>query len=238
MREYNLTQNEKNNLDRYGYLLVKRRSGKKTLNPWLAYKLSFIRRHLCRDQYGKFKEGYRYISEKLFGFTVGKYSTGYEQFWHQTPLLNSIGAFCNISADNVTIAGNHPITTVSTNTFTYSKKVGFIDADKQITHLANVEKITIGNDVWIGANVILLPGITIGDGAVIAAGAVVSKDVAPYSVVGGVPAKLIKYRFESKTICGLLSSKWWEWEDDKIKQFIPYMESPKEFLSALENEEK
>lgn len=238
MGEYNLTPKEKRNLERYGYLLVNRRFGKKTFNPWLAYKASHIRRHMCRDQYGKFKEGYRYISEKLFGFTVGKYSTGYEQFWAQTSLLKSIGAFCNISADNVTIAGNHPITTVSTNTFTYSKKVGFVNADKPISHLANVRKITIGNDVWIGANVTLLPGITIGDGSVIAAGAVVSKDVPPYAIVGGVPAKLIKYRFEPEVIDSLLASQWWEWEDDKIKYFIPHMESPYTFIAALQSNEK
>ncbi|MBG0761633.1 hypothetical protein BOO22_19695 [Vibrio cidicii] len=235
--KYNLTKFEQRVLDQYGYLLAKRKIGKKSFNPLHIVLLRFMRKSLCSDKYGKFKEGYRYISQKHFGFTVGKYSTGYEQFWHQARLLESIGAFCNISADNVTIAGNHPITTVSTNTFTYSKKVGFVAKNRSIEHLTNLKKIKIGNDVWIGANVILLPGVSIGDGAVIAAGAVVSKDVPPYAIVGGVPAKLIKYRFEPEVIDGLLASKWWEWEDDKIKRFIPLMESPSEFLATLQSEE-
>ena len=233
MTSYNLTELEKKILDKYGYLLAKRKQGKKTINPYHALVLNFMRRSLCRDKYGKFKEGYRYISEKLFGFTVGKYSTGYEQFWRQTRLIESIGAFCNISADNVTVAGNHPLSTVSTNTFTYSKKAGFVSENKPIENLTNIQKIRIGNDVWIGANAILLPGITIGDGAVIAAGAVVSKNVPPYAIVGGVPAKIIKYRFKPEVIQGLLGSQWWSWTDEKIKQHIPYMEDPELFLDKI-----
>lgn len=233
MPNYNLSKRERNILDKYGYLLAKRKRGKKTFNPYLLLKLNYMRRKLCSDQYGKFKEGYRYISEKLFGFTVGKYSTGYEQFWHQTPLIESIGAFCNISADNVTVAGNHPISMVSTNTFTYSKKVGFVDQNKSISHIANTRKINIGHDVWIGANVILLPGITIGHGAVIAAGAVVSKDVPPYAIAGGVPAKLIKYRFETSIIDNLIESEWWNWDDEKIKCHIQYMDTPVDFLKKI-----
>lgn len=235
MSNYNLSKKERQTLDKYGYLLVNRKKGKKTLNPYLSLKLNYMRRKLCRDQHGKFKEGYRYISEKLFGFTVGKYSTGYEQFWCQTSLIESIGAFCNISADNVTLAGNHPISMVSTNTFTYSKKIGFVSKDKPIKHIANTRKINIGNDVWIGANVILLPGITIGHGAIIGAGAVVSKNVAPYSIVGGVPAKLIKYRFEKPIIDRLIESEWWNWNDDKIKHHIPYMYSPDVFLNNIQD---
>ena len=231
---YNLSKKERLTLDKYGYLLANRKRGKKTINPYLLFKLSYMRRKLCRDQHGKFKEGYRYISDKSFGFTVGKYSTGYEQFWHQTSLIESIGAFCNISADNVTVAGNHPISMVSTNTFTYSKKIGFVEHDKSISHIANTRKINIGNDVWIGANVILLPGITIGHGAVIAAGAVVSKDVPPYAIVGGVPAKLIKYRFESSIIDSLIKSQWWGWDDEKIKRHIRHMETPEIFLQNME----
>lgn len=234
MADYNLSKRERDILDKYGYLLAARKRGKKTFNPYLLLKLNYMRRKLCRDQHGKFKEGYRYISEKIFGFTVGKYSTGYEQFWHQTALIESIGAFCNISADNVTVAGNHPISMVSTNTFSYSKKIGFVDQDKSISHIANTRKINIGHDVWIGANVILLPGVTIGHGAVIAAGAVVSKDVAPYAIVGGIPAKLIKYRFETSIIDNLIKSQWWSWDDEKIKRHIKYMDTPETFLKNIE----
>ncbi|MFM2596715.1 hypothetical protein [Vibrio fortis] len=80
--EYNLTDTEKKRLEKYGYLLANRKIGKRTWNPLLALKVGQMRR-VCRDQHGKFKEGYRYISDKLFGFTVGKYSTGYEQFLEQ-----------------------------------------------------------------------------------------------------------------------------------------------------------
>lgn len=72
------------------------------------------------------------------------------------------------------------------------------------------EKIGIGNDVWIGANVIILDGIEIGDGAVVAAGSVITKSVPPYAIVGGVPAKIIRYRFEKDKIEKLLILKWWD----------------------------
>lgn len=81
----------------------------------------------------------------------------------------------------------------------------------------------IGNDVWIGANAIILQGVTIGDGAIIAAGAVVTKDVPPYAIVGGVPAKVIKYRFSDEVILKLLQIKWWdkpeEWIIQKLEKF-------------------
>ena len=81
----------------------------------------------------------------------------------------------------------------------------------------------IGNDVWIGANAIILQGVTIGDGAIIAAGAVVTKDVPPYAIVGGVPAKVIKYRFSDDVILKLLEIKWWdkpeEWTTQNLDKF-------------------
>ena len=79
------------------------------------------------------------------------------------------------------------------------------------------KKINIGNDVFIGANVTILDGITIGDGAIIGAGAVVSKDIPPYAIAVGCPIRIIKYRFEPEQIDKLLKIKWWEFDDDKLK---------------------
>lgn len=96
-------------------------------------------------------------------------------------------------------------------------------------------KVRIGNDVWIGANAVILPGVTVGDGAVIAAGAVVTKDVKPYSIVGGVPAKLIKYRFEPWQIELLLKLKWWDWPLEKIKENITLFQNPKKFFEEYKD---
>ena len=93
--------------------------------------------------------------------------------------------------------------------------------------------IIVGSDVWIGTGALVLSGVTIGDGAVIAAKAVVVDDVPPYSVVAGVPAKVTKYRFDPKTIDKLLLIRWWEWDDSKIRDAIPLLSSHKidEFIT-------
>ena len=79
------------------------------------------------------------------------------------------------------------------------------------------KKTTIGNDVWIGANAVVRKGVRVGDGAVIGAGAIVLKDVPAFSVVAGVPAKVIRYRFDENTIYRLLKLKWWEMDEDVLK---------------------
>lgn len=85
----------------------------------------------------------------------------------------------------------------------------------------------LGNDVWIGFEALIMPGVTIGDGAMVAARAVVTKDVDPYTIVGGNPAKLIKKRFSDSDIEILLKVKWWDWPEEKIKQHIPLLRSNK-----------
>ena len=89
----------------------------------------------------------------------------------------------------------------------------------------------IGNDVWIGSNVLLLPGISIGDGAIIAAGAVVTKDIEPYSIVGGVPAKEIRKRCSEEKIKKLIQLKWWNWEEKTIAKKIELFWDIDKFLS-------
>ena len=94
--------------------------------------------------------------------------------------------------------------------------------------------VEIGNDVWIGANVIILPGVKIGDGAVLAAGAVVTKDVEPYAIVGGVPAKVSRYRFDQEMIEAFLRIKWWEWSVEKIEENIELFYQPEEFYKVFD----
>jgi virginiamycin A acetyltransferase len=85
--------------------------------------------------------------------------------------------------------------------------------------------IIIGNDVWIGYEAVIMSGVTIGDGAVVGARALITKDVPPYTVVGGVPAKVIKRRFSDEIIAELLILKWWDWSSDKISYNLPFIQS-------------
>ena len=89
----------------------------------------------------------------------------------------------------------------------------------------NKGDIVIGNDVWIGYEAVILAGVTIGDGAVIGARAVVTKDIPPYTIVGGVPAKPIRKRFSQETIDLLLKIKWWNWPEERIRQHIAEIQS-------------
>ena len=107
------------------------------------------------------------------------------------------------------------------------------NADYENGEIRDNEPVVIGNDVWIGANAIILPGVRIGDGAIIAAGAVVTKDVIPCSVVGGVPARFIRYRYEKEIIDGLMRIKWWNWPHEKIMNNIELFYSPKEFVKQF-----
>lgn len=97
------------------------------------------------------------------------------------------------------------------------------------------EKITtIGNDVWIGANVLLKTGITVGNGAVIGMGSVVTHDVPPYAIVAGNPARVIQMRFSPEIIQRMEDSQWWDRDPATLKEFLPLMQEPKKFLDALE----
>jgi acetyltransferase-like isoleucine patch superfamily enzyme len=129
-----------------------------------------------------------------------------------------IGSFCCISNLTILTNGNHKYNRVST--FPFAER-GWIAKDTKTCSAYGNGDIIIGNDVWIGKDVTINSGIKIEDGAIIAANSVVVKDVEPYSVVGGNPARLIKYRFTGEQIQKLLEIKWWEWEDEKIKENLP-----------------
>ncbi len=124
----------------------------------------------------------------------------------------TIGKYCSISS-NVTIgAKEHNYNMVTTHPILYDKKY----SKKNICFESTAEKIEIGNDVWIGIGVVVLRGVKVGNGAVLGAGSVITKDVPPYSIVGGVPAKIIKYRFDENKIKEIEASNWWDWDEEKI----------------------
>ena len=171
---------------------------------------------------------------------MGSYISGYSR------LTNcKIGRYCSIASGVEVVECLHPTTLVSTYPIFY-KNDDFLPLNQKIESIFNVHKTTqdkqyyciIGNDVWIGKNVLIKGGITIGDGAVIAMGSVVTKDVPPYAIVGGVPAKVIKYRFDEETIEKMLKIRWWDWDFEKIKENIELFNNPELFLKCFDESKK
>lgn len=133
-----------------------------------------------------------------------------------------IGKFCSIGP-NVTIGfGNHPTNFLSTSPVFYENSKRFDLFSEELIYDGKA-CVIIENDVWIGANVFIKNGITIRNGAIIGAGAVVLNDVPEYAIAVGVPAKVIKLRFEQHRIQQLLEMKWWDWPAQSIKEFLPLM---------------
>lgn len=164
---------------------------------------------------------------------IGSYSyIGRESYLNQV----TTGSFVSIGPRCMIGLGDHPTSFPSTSPAFYSTlgQCGATFATDTI--FEERRSISIGNDVWIGAGVFIKDGMTIGNGAVIAAGAVVIHDVPPYAIVGGVPGKILKYRFENDTIDKLQKLKWWDWNSQRLKSNVSLFQQSNihEFISRLE----
>lgn len=144
----------------------------------------------------------------------------------------TIGRFCSIAYNAKIGLGKHPIDWASTHQFAYDSKYRLIEQSKTFENKTNKPTI-IGNDVWIGANAIVLAGVKIGDGAIIGANSLVTNDVEPYSIVFGTPAKHQRFRFDNDIRKKLLEIQWWKWEDQKIKKNIDLFENPEKIISLI-----
>ena len=136
-----------------------------------------------------------------------------------------IGKFCSIAcgAKFLFNCANHTLKSLSTYTFPLFYKDWDLEKSDVATAWDNKGDIVIGNDVWIGYEAVIMAGVHIGNGAIIAARAVVTKDVPPYTIVGGVPARPIRKRFDEKTIQKLEALKWWNLSAEKIRRCLPYI---------------
>ena len=182
-------------------------------------------------KYGRLDSLGRYFFDKYTGIPVGKYTYGYH--FVDATNVEKIGAFCSIAEGQTIVPNDHRMDWVTTSPIASLKEFSFTDKNYMEDYCpAESRKITIGNDVWIGANCIIFEGVNISDGAVIAAGSIVRKDVPPYAVIGGVD-RLLKYRFRKDIIEKLLAIQWWNWDDDKIKENIVLMQDAEKFVKKF-----
>lgn len=144
-----------------------------------------------------------------------------------------IGAFCSLS-DYIYIGGAaHPLEFVSTHP-AFQRHARSRYASHEI---ASPPRTTIGSDVWIGHGAKLKPGITVGHGAAIGMGAVVTKDVPPYAILAGNPARIIRMRFDEEAVAALLGTEWWTWDEARLTRLGPDFNDPQVFLSKVKREE-
>lgn len=161
---------------------------------------------------------------KFISSSLGKYSyIGHNCFFIQTV----IGRYCSIAKNVRIITGTHPINDfISSSPIFYSKTYPFSifkgkkEKFSEIKYVSENIQCKIGNDVWIGEDVKIMGGVTIGDGAIIGTGSIVTKNVSPYSIVVGIPAKTIRYRFDKDIIDSLLQEQWWNLEINELSKYL------------------
>lgn len=171
-----------------------------------------------------------YSASDVYNSTVARYS----YIGNYSKVINTdVGSFCSIS-NNVTIgAEEHPSDWVSTSPVFQNIKNSGSTVRFARHELPSLPRTIIGNDVWVGHGATVKAGVHIGNGAVIAGSAVVTKDVPPYAIVGGIPARIIRYRFDEQTISELNKSEWWNYDDKTLSQVGPYITDPHKFIEYI-----
>lgn len=184
------------------------------------------------------------------GCPIGRGTYGFDTFMQADRLLvRRIGRYCSIN-ESARCHGNHPTQFVTTSTFPFDKghyppppsssdaacvfNGKCFESSVEEERRTQYQSIEIGNDIWIGANAIILPHVKIGDGAIVGAGAVVTHDVPPYAIVGGIPAKIIRYRFSPEIIESLLRIQWWDWPVSRIYENQELFTQPELFCKAFD----
>ncbi|XKB96823.1 CatB-related O-acetyltransferase [Niallia sp. JL1B1071] len=191
-------------------------------------------------------EGYNTIAKNSI---VNNVDLGYASgISRNSEIVNTkIGRYTTLGPGVKISIGQHPTSTIASihpSFYSLKRQYGFTYVNKQkyneflYADKENKYSVIIGNDVWIASHVILLEGIKIGDGAIIASGAVVTKDVPPYAVVGGIPAKIIKYRFSEKEIEFLKKIKWWNRDQEWIVKYADYFEDISRLIEVINTNEE
>lgn len=185
---------------------------------WMSFKI----RHFDTEDRALRRKFY----QEYYNIEIGKHTYGEEL--NNIARGTKIGAFCSLASGVKIGLMEHPLHWVSSNPFLYYASRGFVKED--VNYKFKVGSV-IENDVWIGTNAIIMPGVHVGNGAVIGAGAVVTKDVLSYQIVVGSPARHLKWRFEDPEIREKLDQiRWWEWPDRVIKDNIQWFYNPELFV--------
>lgn len=202
-------------------------------NPFLASIRSYVEGDISFERSArlansrvsgsiKLAEGVKIFGANISGdVTIGRYSSlfGPNLSVHSKIGTISIGSFCSLAPGVQIIEYNHRVDRATS--YYYHQNILGESVTKDLTSKGNV---VIGNDVWVGANSIILSGVKVGNGAVICAGSVVVEDVLPYSIVGGVPARHLRYRHSSDVISYLEDTAWWDWDINRIKSSREFFE--------------
>ena len=146
---------------------------------------------------------------------------------HAEAIYTTIGKFCSIAANTRINALEHPMERITTHKVSYrpNEYFRFLGVDQTFKQRRQAKAVTIGHDVWIGHGAVILPGVTIGNGAVIGANAIVRKNVPAYTIVAGVPGRVIRRRFDDAIAARIEAAAWWDWPLERLADAIPDMQS-------------